>query len=96
MRRFLTIAGLVLCLGAVACDPNDPKVKAANEAVDAGSELPGYVGIAFGLIGSAMSAFGIRRANVGHRFASDGWSDAEIDELVVALKGRGYKIEKVG
>jgi len=94
MRRFLTIAGLLLCLGAVACDPNDPKVDAANKAVDATSEMPGWLGLAGSIGGIALSAFGLRRANVGHKFASDGWSDAEIEELVVALRGRGYKVEK--
>jgi hypothetical protein len=94
MRRFLTIAGLLLCLGAVACDPNDPKVDAANKAVDATSEMPGWFGLIGSLGGIALSAFGLRRAGVGAKYAEGGWSKEEVEELVVALRGHGYKVEK--
>jgi hypothetical protein len=68
MRRFLTVAGLLLALGCVGCDPNDPKVDAANRAIDAGSQMDGWPGLVAAVIGLGMSAFGLRRANVGNAY----------------------------
>jgi len=95
MRRFLFGLSLaLLAVSFVACDEAAVKQGAA-EAADAaaGSAIP-EVALVGSIISGLLGAFGIKRANVGHKFASDGWSDAEIDELVVALRGRGYKIEK--
>jgi len=97
MRRFLTIAAVLLCLGAVGCDPNDPGVKVANGAADAAQSSPvPWLNLAGTLGAAVLGALGLRKAGVGHAYATGGWSDAEIEELVVALKGRGYKVEKVG
>ena len=86
MRRLLTIAGLLLCLGAVACDPNDPKVDAANKAVDATSEMPGWLGLAGSIGGIALSAFGLRRANVGHAYVKSPVDREDVAEILDAVE----------
>jgi hypothetical protein len=95
MRRFLF--GLSLALFAVsfvACDEAAVKQGAA-EAADAaaGSAIP-EVALVGSIISGLLGAFGIKRAGVGQRYAEGGWSKEEVDELVVALRGHGYKVEK--
>ena len=86
MRRILSIAGLLLCLGAVGCDPNDPKVDAANKAVDATSEMPGYLGLIGSIGGIALSAFGLRKAGVGHKYATSDMTRDDLGEWGDALE----------
>lgn len=94
IRRVLAVSALLLALGSVGCDEAQVKASAAD-AANAASQSPLPTVALVGSIASAvLAALGVKKAGVGQRYAEGGWSDEEIDELIVALKGRGYKIEK--
>ncbi len=87
MRRVLTIAALLLCLGAVGCDPNDPGVKVANSAADAAQSSPlPWLNLVGTLGAAALGAFGLRKAGTATRYTESGWSRDDLSELIDALE----------
>lgn len=93
MRRFLTIAAVLICLGAVGCDPNDQGVKVANSAADAAQASPApWLNLAGTLAAAVLGGLGLRKAGVGAKYAEGGWSRDETAELVKALREHGYTI----
>lgn len=95
MRRFLFIASLFLALGCVGCDEAAVKQGAAEAAGAAADSTVPTIALIGAIASSILGAFGIKRAGVGAKYAEGGWSKEEVDELVVALRGHGYKVERV-
>lgn len=94
MRRLLSVAFLLLALGSVGCDEAQVKSGAASAADAASQSAIPTVALVGSIASAVLAALGIKKGSVGQRYAEGGWSDAEIDELVVALRGRGFKVEK--
>lgn len=87
MRRFLQVAALLLCLGAVGCNENDPGVKVANGAVDVAQTSPvPWVNLIGTVGGIVLGAFGLRKAGQATAYTESEWSRDHLGEWVDGIK----------
>jgi len=92
MRRVFAAAALLLALGSVGCDEAQVKAGAADAAAAASTSPIPTVALIGSIASAVLAAIGVKKAGVGQRYADGGWSKAEVEELVVALRGHGYTI----
>lgn len=94
---FLALCATFLLGGLSACDPTatGQKVQDVGDAAAAAGQATGISYLSLG--GTILAGLGAliagKKANVGHAYATGGWSKAEVEELVAALRGYGFKVE---
>ena len=93
----LVVCALFLLGGVTGCDPaaTGQKVQDVGDAVNAAGQATGisYLSLGGTLLAGIGALLAGKKAGVGHAYATGGWSDDEIKELVVALRGHGYTIQ---